>query len=186
MDHQPISEAAQTLSSGDQCELVAIESEDLQPFVTFEQPFGVASTTKGRVQHHTCRYWLEHLRDLVGHHREVVERLGHRTPSRCRSLICSPPAADVAGMSPRSDETEAGGVGAVHLARRKTADERADLMIRFVGQFVALLLSLKFDDSLGDRIARVIAVVTPALRRCCRCRLLRRGRIGRATTARAW
>ena len=40
------------------------------------------------------------------------------------SMYCSPSAGVVVGMSPRFDEMEAGGVGAVHRADRRTAVQR--------------------------------------------------------------
>src|SRR3954451_23745237 len=100
-------------------------------------------------------------------------------------------------MSPRSNETEAGGVGAVHLADRRTADERTNQMIRFVGQFVALLLSdVGFWSDVGVwsdvgfwllKVGRLRSSVpfTPGLRRCRRCLLRRSGRSAPATRSRA-
>ena len=81
VNHQPISETGEPLTSGGECDLVAIQSENPQVFVAFEQQLGMAAASERGVEHDTFGDLGEQLRDLVGHHRKVKERFAHRTPS---------------------------------------------------------------------------------------------------------
>ena len=154
-----------------------------------EQVLAVASPTEGRVEHEPRGHRLEERRDLLHHHREVViavvQRVAHRAGPRVenRWAIFRPSAAPrfavAAGMSPRTCETEAGGVWAVHLAGREAADGRVIVAriesVLFSGGRVLFLLLL---------VGMIVGGLTPR-RPCRRCRRCPPWRTVRASRSRA-
>ena len=130
----PVTEGSEHLGRRRQCRRVPVDPEELEVGPGLEQQPGVAAAAERGVHQHAGWDGPEDLDDPVGHHRHVVElghwhrdstRLRYRTPGgSVISLICSPPAGGCRRDVSPTSETEAGGVGAVHLADRETADER--------------------------------------------------------------
>ena len=119
--------AARARGRGRECLGVPVDPDQARR-AGFEQQPGVSSTADRRIHHHARGHRPEELDDLLGHHRGGGE-IGR---SRCLdarrpgspSLTCSPPAGGCRRDFSPTGETEAGGVGAVHLADRETAGER--------------------------------------------------------------
>ena len=87
--------------------------------VGFEEHPCVSSTADRRIHHHAGGHGLEEPGDAFGHDGVVEKAVAHGASllgdRDCLSLACSPPASSCRRDFSPTGETEAGGVGAVHL-----------------------------------------------------------------------
>ena len=115
MDHAgPVAEGGQRGARRGHGLDVAIDTENLQVGMGSEKRGRVSPSPDGGVDHEARGHRPEERDDVVDHHGCVGKALAHPQPLDRLGAV---------GMSPRSAEMEAGGVGIFHHAGREAAQE---------------------------------------------------------------